>query len=209
MTAKRSEPFLQALTEVRRRISEGHYPAEARLTAAALAAELDISPTPMREALARLAGEGLLEDRRGQGFFLRRLSTRDIADLYRLNLEHLEIALQEPRATTSAGTATPAESGLEPADAIRATDRLFAGWVTEAGGAVLTRSYRRVHGQLTRARGVEIHHLDDLPQEYAELVKEDSKRPAQRLPRVRTFFRRRIRIAAKLAESLEPRPEAS
>lgn len=97
MAARRSEPFLQAVAELRRRLSVGELPQDSRLSAAELAAELGLSPTPMREALARLAGEGLLEDRRGEGFFVRRLAARDVADLYRLAQAHLQIAIAAAR----------------------------------------------------------------------------------------------------------------
>ena len=54
MPLQRSGPFLSALTELRRRIARGAYRPQMHLAAADLAAELGLSPTPMREALARL-----------------------------------------------------------------------------------------------------------------------------------------------------------
>ncbi|MFN3487458.1 MAG: GntR family transcriptional regulator, partial [Planctomycetota bacterium] len=60
-----------ALTAVRDRLQSGALPPGARATAVDLADDLGLSTTPVREALSRLAGEGLLEDRRGQGYFVR------------------------------------------------------------------------------------------------------------------------------------------
>ena len=95
--ATRAEPFLIALASLRERIGEGAVAPGARIAVNETADALGLSATPVREALARLAGEGLLEDRRGQGFFVRILSAADIADLYRLSLAHLLIALDAHR----------------------------------------------------------------------------------------------------------------
>ena len=81
-----------ALAQLRERLRDGGFPPGMRIAATEVADTLKLSATPVREALSRLAGEGLLEDRRGQGFFLRPLSGVDIADLYRLSLTHLAMA---------------------------------------------------------------------------------------------------------------------
>jgi DNA-binding GntR family transcriptional regulator len=208
MTAKRSEPFLVALAELRRRLRTGALPPESRLGAAELAAELGLSPTPMREALARLVGEGLLEDRRGLGVFVRRLSVRDVADLYRLNQMHLEIALAAPAPAQPAPGARDA-SAADLASPVAAVDRLFAGWVAEANGALLLRAYLRAQLQLALVRHAEALHLGDLHQEHEWLRAAGDLPPRRRLPAVRTFFRRRLRLAERLAAALEPGPAAS
>jgi DNA-binding GntR family transcriptional regulator len=55
------------------------------LPEAGLAAQLGVSRTPVREALARLASEGLLESA-GRSFVLPALSRADIDDIYELRL---------------------------------------------------------------------------------------------------------------------------
>ncbi len=55
------------------------------LQESALAAQLGVSRTPVREALARLASEGLL-DSDGRGFVVPTLSEADIEDIYELRL---------------------------------------------------------------------------------------------------------------------------
>lgn len=216
MAANRSGPFQLALAELRRRLAGGEFPAESRLAAGVLAPELGLSPTPVREALARLAGEGLLEERRGQGFFVRRLSARDVADLYGLALAHLRIALGDrsgapaasqgrspwpvpPPAACSVGEGSPWE-----AEPVAAADRLLAAWVREGGGAVLVRSFLRVQLQLARVRRLEPRHLRDLVEEYAGLHAQSAAPPPARAAAARAFYRRRIRLARRLAEHLEP-----
>lgn len=53
-----------------------------RLNESALAAQLDTSRTPLREALNRLVAEGLLTFQTNRGFFCRSLTPKDILDLY-------------------------------------------------------------------------------------------------------------------------------
>lgn len=53
-----------------------------RLNESALSLQLDISRTPLREALNRLTAEGFLTSRSGQGFYCRSLNPTEIMDLY-------------------------------------------------------------------------------------------------------------------------------
>ena len=104
----RPEPFLVALAALRARLRAGLAAPGSRIAVTETADALRLSATPVREALARLAGEGLLEDRRGQGYFVRTLAAPDIADLYRMHLAHLLIGLdahrpRRPRAAWPAG----------------------------------------------------------------------------------------------------------
>lgn len=61
-----------------------------RLVASVFAAELGVSRTPVREALGRLAQEGLLSRSSGWGFVVRELHLDDVVDLYRVR-EALEV----------------------------------------------------------------------------------------------------------------------
>lgn len=64
-----------------------------QLTAAEVSQTLRLSQTPVREAFARLAGEGLIEERRGSGFFAWRLDAVDLVELYDLQVAYLRAAL--------------------------------------------------------------------------------------------------------------------
>ncbi len=89
MVSKRADSFRIALDTLRDELRRGVHAGGARLTANDIASRLALSATPAREALSRLAGEGLLQDRRGQGFFVPSLSEHDLALLFRLQLELL------------------------------------------------------------------------------------------------------------------------
>lgn len=98
---------------------------------ARLADRLRISPIPVREALSRLAGEGLLSERSGAGFFVPRLHAHQLAELYRLRL--LVIT-----AVTTAVTRTIPEAGTGRAiGPWHAIDPLLDGIVAGAGDTAL------------------------------------------------------------------------
>ncbi len=70
---------------LREHLCSGWVPSGQPLQEAALAAQLGVSRTPVREALARLASEGLLGSD-GRSFIVPSLSEADIDDIYELRL---------------------------------------------------------------------------------------------------------------------------
>ena len=75
---------MRAQIELRERIFAGDYPAGTRLMEVSLAEALGISRTPVREAMARLAEEGLLERVRSGGFRVRSFGLEDALDAIEL-----------------------------------------------------------------------------------------------------------------------------
>lgn len=71
---------LRAVFALREKILNGEYAAGTRLREVALAKELSISRTPVRDAMSRLAEEGLLERAQTGGFVVRRFGIGDIID---------------------------------------------------------------------------------------------------------------------------------
>ena len=74
----------RALIALRQRILSGAIPGATRLFEVPLAEELEISRTPIRAALSRLAEEGLLERARGGGFVVRKFALADVVDTIEL-----------------------------------------------------------------------------------------------------------------------------
>ncbi|MDX9973818.1 MAG: GntR family transcriptional regulator [FCB group bacterium] len=76
------------------RIVQGAYPPATRLVNRTVAQELGVSVIPVREALGRLASEGLLEHVPGAGSFVRALDSRELVKLYafRKQLEVFAVA---------------------------------------------------------------------------------------------------------------------
>ncbi len=71
---------MRALIELRKKILSGDLPGGTRLFEVPLAEELEISRTPVREAMSRLAEEGLLDRARSGGFVVRTFGYADVID---------------------------------------------------------------------------------------------------------------------------------
>src|SRR5690242_21189705 len=80
--------------QIYRRIIEGVYRPGERLIEQRIAEELAVSRTPVREALVRLEGAGLVVNARHKGAMVRSLTREDIVDLYELRSEEHTSELQ-------------------------------------------------------------------------------------------------------------------
>lgn len=101
---RQRDPFGLALHSLRSALEKGLAPGQ-HLSAADIAVSLKLSTSPVREALSRLCGEGLIEDRRGHGYFTRSAPVEDIVGLVDLEAAHLRLAasgLAPPRDASDA-----------------------------------------------------------------------------------------------------------
>jgi GntR family transcriptional regulator of gluconate operon len=88
--------------DLRRRIVAGQVPVGTHLVEDALAEEYDVSRGPIRDALRRLVGEGLVESRR-KGMYVTGLTEADVDELYLLReaLETLAVRIAMANAGAS------------------------------------------------------------------------------------------------------------
>lgn len=85
MTVSSSSSLAEAAYQtIRDRVVAGHWPAGAQLVNRKLGMELGVSMVPVREALNRLASEGLVKHVPGAGTFVRRLNRKEVVQLYAL-----------------------------------------------------------------------------------------------------------------------------
>lgn len=84
----------QATSLIRQAILSGQYGPGARLKVAELSSRLGFSAMPLREALRKLEGEGLVEIEPNRGATVRRLDRAFIGDLYELNTELQLLAIR-------------------------------------------------------------------------------------------------------------------
>jgi hypothetical protein len=203
--ARGSQSFTFALGALRAELRSGRHPPTSRITAADVAERLSVSATPVREALSRLAGEGLLLDRRGQGFFVPHLEVSDVEDLYRMQRDLLLIGLRFGDAGGERGP--PATSGpprlgtTDEAAAVVGSEQAFRRLALRSIAA-LARELDRLQDQLAPVRVREPAVLGGLSVELGEL---SQALQGERLEPVRTviqsFFDRRVRAAARLARA--------
>ena len=91
----------QVYLQILQRIHQRSIPAGTRLRDAAIAAELGVSRTPVREALLRLSREGLLSASAGRGFSLPPLDPAELRELGSI------LALLEPLALEQSPAPSP------------------------------------------------------------------------------------------------------
>lgn len=103
-TANRTSRVADAYERLKREILENRLPAGFQATEPEIAERLKMSRTPVREALIRLQGEGLVELIPRRGARVLPVSPRDMRDIYRL------LTILEPEAA-----AEVAEAGLHDA----------------------------------------------------------------------------------------------
>ena len=86
-----ADPTLRerAYEAIKAQILDSHYAPGSMLSEAELAADLDISRTPIREALRQLASNGLVEILPKRGVLISRVTLEDIVEVYQLR-EQLE-----------------------------------------------------------------------------------------------------------------------
>lgn len=75
-----------AYNSLRRRILRGTLPANTRLLQTEVAAQLSLSTTPVREALRRLASEGLVRIDAHRGAVVRGLNVDELTEIYELRM---------------------------------------------------------------------------------------------------------------------------
>jgi DNA-binding GntR family transcriptional regulator len=101
----------KAYQHIRDRLTGGKLTPGERLVTRNLAEEIGISLAPVREAISRLASEGLVEHVPGAGAFVREISRQDLEELYTLR-----DAIESCAASEAAKFAT--DSQLEEMDLI-------------------------------------------------------------------------------------------
>lgn len=152
----------QAYRDLRSRILRGDLAGGQRLLPEELASELDISPTPVKEALVRLEADGLVATSTRKGVVVRRLDEQALVDIYdariMIELDALDRAfargeigpalIETLRDHLAQHEAFARRDTLDDLVTALASDRAFHGaLVTAAGNALVTEWHRRILGQ--------------------------------------------------------------
>jgi DNA-binding GntR family transcriptional regulator len=140
-------------TTIERRTETGQ-----RLLVADFTRASGLSPTPVREALSRLVGEGLIEEHRGGGYYVPRLDARDVAEFYVL-AQALALAALAERGSGPGSHRTrrfAASQGDIPAQA----EAQIAYWLERiaiaSGNRMLASEIYRLNGRMSGIRRAEI-----------------------------------------------------
>lgn len=159
MTVRRDTMSKQAYDEIREAILQGHFASGTKLVVRPLSEELSLSPTPIKEALAVLAREGLVEALPRRGYFVPSFDLDDIRDICALRaaLDRLaaELAAKQPDRTQLAreldANIKEQRSAVRSGDLLRYadlnTDFHSAIWVASKNGR-LVRTMDNLLGQI-------------------------------------------------------------
>lgn len=190
---------------LRQRILEHHYRPGERLDGAELADQLASSVTPVRDALNRLAGEGLVEMQSGEGFHLPGFDEPALADLYRWSGDLMTLATRSADASSA-----PPGDGLSGESNATRTAGLFVAIATQSDNVEHARAIDSCNARLSVARMVEPDLFDDIDVELAELgeLHRADSRQSLRIA-LRRYHTRRVRHAGALVRLLyRSRPRA-
>ncbi|MFT4250952.1 MAG: GntR family transcriptional regulator [Caulobacter sp.] len=194
------DTFGSALNALRQRLRGGvDAPGEA-LPIRLIAAELRISTTPVREALARLAGERLV-DKVGPTYTRPKLDAIAIAELYRLRWVLLEAALSARAERNARPRRLPARPppGLEAMAPGEAIEALFLELVLRADDLMLAQAYQATAQRLAPLLRHEAQLVDDGEDEARLLTGlfERGDGPGLKTG-ARRYHQRRILLAASI-----------
>jgi DNA-binding GntR family transcriptional regulator len=188
--------FDRVYHNLKRKIIRGAYSLGARIDAQAVADDVGTSVTPVRDAIQRLIGEGLLEVRPHGGFHAPAVTAPGLCDLYKWNARLAQLASKLPPRATE-----PLALHLSAAQ-IDADPDQFATWVGTLFLLLADRSGIQAHHNvvaklndaLHAARMAEALALKDAVGEINKLVKAlDSCRSKAISDRLLAYLQRRKR----------------
>lgn len=162
--AKSRDPFFTALVSIRKAAESGDYAAGEPIVIVEEARRLRLSTTPVREALAWLCGEGLIERGPSGGFLARRLDAAAVRDLYAFRLVCLKAGLDLSAPLPANERSRSFGRGLS------SLQGLFDRLVRQSGNAVLIAAHGQVTRQLRLFQDVEARLFRDLEEEAQALL---------------------------------------
>lgn len=164
--ARNRDPFTQALSSLRDRILSGALRGGCPVIVQDEARRLQVSTTPIREALARLSGEGLVERATSGGYVTMRLDAPAVRDRYAMQGQYLHFAIRLSHSALGGASPPVPLAGRDPVAAVR---HLFSTMVCSAGNQVLWEGYTKVSRQLEALRRLEPLIFADLETESEAL----------------------------------------
>jgi DNA-binding GntR family transcriptional regulator len=198
--ARNRDPFALALDTLRERAAGGAFHPERSIVIKDEARALGLSTTPVREALARLCGEGLVQRAASGGYLGVRLDPDGVRSLYRFRLWCLQRAVSAGSQLPMPHASRPLTAGGPPNPAAPVFERL----VRRSGDLVLQDAVQRTSAQLAILAPSEIRLIGDVQAEAEDLAGQLSRWDLPALSQaLARFHERRIELAIPLLLDLE------
>lgn len=190
--ARNRDPFTTAVRVLSERATGGAFLPRTPIVILSEAEALSLSTTPVREALAWLGGEGLIERSPGGGYIGLNMDPQNVAGRYRLRGLCVNQALQGAVALAALARTEP-----EPASA------LFSRLMRSGGDPVLIDVYDRVERQLAALVESERRTLGTTDDEGTALrLAIADGDPHKAVAAVEDYHRRRIEAVPLIVEDL-------
>lgn len=151
--------------DIRRELSDGTLAPGKRVDITALSARVGASKSPVRNALNRLVGEGMLEARAHDGFYRPLVTEAKLRDLYRWNQRLLLMAIDVAETEESEHPVSAVEFDVD--DVVPTTEQLFSSIAALGQSGELLRAVDNVN---IRLRAVRISKDAALIERRGELV---------------------------------------
>lgn len=187
---------------IRRALQSGRYLPGQRIEPQAVAREFKTSVTPVRMALHRLIGEGMIENHPRGGLYVPLLAEVDLRDRYdwmhQMLLAAFEIGWSPQVRKLPAHHVT-----ADPADVPKSTWKLFDAMAEATEQTALHQAVRRTNDQLAPVRRAKQTLIEDAHAELAELCAHwQSGDMAALRASIDAYYARRIRLVPKIVALL-------
>ena len=200
--------FERVYHALKEQLGSGRFAAGEHLEPAALSRDLNASITPVRDALHRLAGEGLVETPRSDGFRTPQVTEVGLRHLYRWNGALLELAARARKSATAPAHArlAPDAEGSDAAGPVERTESLFLKVAARAGNPEHLAAVARLNDRLRPIRQAELALLDE-PQAELGTIAAQLADPLQLALRrsLAAYHRRRERVVGEIVAALVAR----
>lgn len=196
---------------LKRQIMAGERRPGERLDPVRIAADLNASATPVRDALHRLMGERMVQAWPQDGFHVLVHSEPGLRDLYAWNFDLLSVVLKSAAAARGAGARRDGRAPAPIAGEDHAGDvaGLFHAIALASGNFEHRQAIANVNDRLHAVRRLEVQVVDDADAEIARIAAAWEAREVLALRRLLGgYHRRRIRAVPEIAALMRAAPDA-
>lgn len=187
--------FERVYLELKRQLREGTRSPGTPLEPTAIGDELGTSFTPVRDALHRLVGEGLVENPKQNGFSVPQPTEQALRDLYGWNGELLALCLAKGKASTA--------FAVEGEDTASRAEALFAYIASQTGNREHAKVVAQLNDRLAPYRQAEGSVLPNLDAELVQLSAAiDGQSATEAKATISRYHKRRIAAASQILGAL-------
>jgi DNA-binding GntR family transcriptional regulator len=197
-------------TQVLRALQSGDYAPGQRIDPATLARHFKTSATPVRFALYRLVGEGLIADHARNGLHVPLLNEVAMRDLYDWMQRLLLMACDIGPATNGRKNGKPDRAASDhPDDVVQMTWELFESIAASTAHRSLHHAVRQANDRLATIRHAKQALVDDSHDELAALRRHWQDRDIAALkPAIRGYHERRKQLVPRIVALLSDQHDA-